>query len=51
MHTMECQVKRLRAISKRDAFVNAFVGVATTTEYLIMEIASHIPSVACRPLQ
>lgn len=38
IHTVKCQTRRLRLISKRDAFLNAFVAAHTTTEFLFMEL-------------
>lgn len=38
LHTTRCQTKRLRLISKRDAFLNAFVATHTTAELLFMEL-------------
>lgn len=42
MQTTQCQVKRLRLISKRDAFLNAFVATQSTTELLLMEIRDRL---------
>ncbi len=38
LQTAKCQVKRLQLISKRDAFLNAFVATETTTELMLMQV-------------
>lgn len=38
--TTQCQVKRLRLVCKRDAFINAFVNTQMATEVLDMDLAA-----------
>ena len=38
MQTARCQMKRLRLICRKDAFMNAFVNTHSTTELMLMEV-------------
>jgi len=40
--TTRCQVERLKLISRRDAFLNAFVATHTTAELLFAELHKHL---------
>ena len=42
LQTTQCQVNRLRLISQRDAFLNAFVATQSTTELMLMEIRDRL---------
>ncbi len=42
LQTTRCQANRLRLISARDAFLNAFVATHTTTELVFMELQWHL---------
>lgn len=41
LQTTKCQTQRLRLISRRDAFLNAFVEAHTTTQYLFLELMKY----------
>jgi len=38
LHTAECQARRLRVISQRDALINAFVNTQMMTELMVLEV-------------
>ena len=42
LQTTQCQVKRLRLISQRDAFLNAFIATHSTTELMLIEIRDRL---------
>ncbi len=48
METTKCQVKRLQLISKRDAFLNAFVATESTTELMLMQLEKMVENIAAR---
>ena len=48
LQTTKCQVKRLQLISKRDAFLNAFVATESTTELMLMQVEKMVSRLASR---
>ncbi len=46
LETTKCQVKRLQLISKRDAFLNAFIATETTTELMLMQLERMVSGMA-----
>ncbi|MBL7076343.1 MAG: hypothetical protein ISS31_02625 [Kiritimatiellae bacterium] len=48
LQTAKCQIKRLQLISKRDAFLNAFVATETTTELMLMQVQKMVTGTASR---
>jgi hypothetical protein len=42
LHTTQCQAGRLRLISQRDAFLNAFVAAHTTVQFVFLELNGRV---------
>jgi hypothetical protein len=49
LETARCQMKRLRLISSRDAFLNAFVNTELITRFVVKELNTQVAEMNVGP--